>query len=408
MTATCTPASASSSKAAAVSASNCVTPSSGASVRSTFSAARRARSTAAAKRSGVGVLVVDAHALGEGDEVRRQVGARAQAVAAQDRGGHARRRRLAVGAHDVDRLEALLRRAQRRHQPAHAVQAEAHAEELEAQQVALGLGEGHSASSSRRRRSSFSRSAATSCSGALATKPSLASLASARAISPRRRSRSAARLRSSSAGSTSVAGADLDQAAVEGHGRRSARRRRRGPGAPSAPRARRRRRGRPGAPASTWPGLTPASSRHERSAVTAAMTAPDARLGVGVAQRVVGPGRPLRGQQVLGAGHVRPQLLGHERDHRVGEQQRLAQDVEHRGREVVVVLAALVELQVPVAQLAVDEVVEPERGLGEVEGGDVRVELRLGLLQAAEDPAVLDRRRPRRGLGRRRRRCRST
>ena len=52
MTATCTPAPASSSKAAAVSASNCVTPSSGPSVRSTISAAWRARSTAAAKRSG--------------------------------------------------------------------------------------------------------------------------------------------------------------------------------------------------------------------------------------------------------------------------------------------------------------------------------------------------------------------
>jgi hypothetical protein len=74
--------------------------------------------------------------------------------------------------------------------------------------------------------------------------------------------------------------------------------------------------------------------------------------------------------------------------------------VEHRGRQLGVVLAAFVELQIPVAQLAVDEVIEPQGGLGEVEGGEVRAELRLGLLQAAEDPAVVDRRGPRLGLGR--------
>ena len=98
----------------------------------------------------------------------------------------------------------------------------------------------------------------------------------------------------------------------------------------------------------------------------------NAGFGLGVAQRVVGAARLLDGEQVLRAGHVRPQLLGDERDHRVGEQQRLAQDVQHRGREIVVVLAAgwvgpFHKFQIPIAELAVDELIQTERGLGEVD-----------------------------------------
>src|SRR5207244_826976 len=115
---------------------------------------------------------------------------------------HARGRRLAVRPDDVDRAKALLRRAERRHEPAHPVQPEPHAEQLEPQQVALGLLEGHSASSSARSRSSLSRSAWTTVSGALPTKPSLASLPSARAISAVSSLRCASRLRASWTGST--------------------------------------------------------------------------------------------------------------------------------------------------------------------------------------------------------------
>ena len=51
----------------------------------------------------------------------------------------------------------------------------------------------------------------------------------------------------------------------------------------------------------------------------------------------------------------------------------------------------LTQLDVPVAQLAVDEVVEAERGMGEVVGLDARGMSASIALQAREDPAVLDR-----------------
>jgi len=75
--------------------------------------------------------VVDADALGERDEVRREVGAGPQPVAAQDGSGHADGRRLAVRPDDVDRPGRRLRRAERGEQPTHALQPEAHAEQLE-------------------------------------------------------------------------------------------------------------------------------------------------------------------------------------------------------------------------------------------------------------------------------------
>ena len=133
-TATSTPARASRSKAAAVSASNCVTRSSSSqrAVDLRGGRARRARPPRRTPRASTS-RVVDADALGE----RRRGAATGRCRCAapwrsQDRGDHPRRRGLAVGADDVDRAEALLRRAERRHQPAHAVQPEAHAEQLEA------------------------------------------------------------------------------------------------------------------------------------------------------------------------------------------------------------------------------------------------------------------------------------
>ena len=160
-----------------------------ASVRSTFAAAAAARWIAAPKlgpeRSASPIRIRSAKRR----QVRRQVRARAHAVRLQQRRREAHRRGLAVGADDVDGAEALLRRAEHGQQPPHALQPEAHPEQLEREQVLLGRGRDprahESSSSSRLSCSSLSRSAWTTCSGALATKPWLASLPSARAISLR-------------------------------------------------------------------------------------------------------------------------------------------------------------------------------------------------------------------------------
>ncbi len=80
------------------------------------------------------------------------------------------------------------------------------------------------------------------------------------------------------------------------------------------------------------------------------------------------------------------------------ERDRLAQHVQQRGGQRLAILPRrrspcqprLDDLQVPVAQLAVDEVVEPEGGMGEVVVLDPRGGVGDDLLQAREDPAVLD------------------
>jgi NAD(P)-dependent dehydrogenase (short-subunit alcohol dehydrogenase family) len=77
--------------------------------------------------------------------------------------------------------------------------------------------------------------------------------------------------------------------------------------------------------------------------------------------------------------------------------ERLAQHEAQRRGQLRLADPALDELDVPVAQLAVDEVVERERGVREVVGVDPLAELALEAGQAREDPAVLDRRRQRRG-----------
>ena len=136
-TATSTPWRASSSNAAAVISSNCVTRSPGSSAAVDLRRRRRGALDGGAELVGLEVAVADPDALGERGEVRREERARADAVRLQQRRGHAHRRALAVRADDVDRAEALLRRAQRGEQPAHALQAEAHAEQLEAEQMLL-------------------------------------------------------------------------------------------------------------------------------------------------------------------------------------------------------------------------------------------------------------------------------
>ncbi len=73
------------------------------------------------------LVVADAHALREADEVRREVGPRSQSGELEEGGDHARRRGLAVRADDVDRAEGALRMVQGREQRPHRRQVVAHA-----------------------------------------------------------------------------------------------------------------------------------------------------------------------------------------------------------------------------------------------------------------------------------------
>ncbi len=85
---------------------------------------------------------VDQDPFAVGDQVRRGVGAGAQAVTLQDRGQHPRGRGLAVRAEHLDRVERgemiPTTPAQRGHHAPHPVQPEAHPEQLERAQAALG------------------------------------------------------------------------------------------------------------------------------------------------------------------------------------------------------------------------------------------------------------------------------
>src|SRR5205807_364464 len=121
--------------------------------------------------TGVELALADPDPLAERDQVRRQVGAGAQAVVLEDRGDHPYRRGLAVRSHDVDRLELPLGMPERGHQPQHPVQAEAHPEQLAVEDVALGLLRVHSASSSARSRARSARALSTTSGGALSTNP---------------------------------------------------------------------------------------------------------------------------------------------------------------------------------------------------------------------------------------------
>ena len=129
-----TPLSARASSAATVRTSNCVvSPSSSGS----FAISPRTRVDRAAEHLGRDRRAVDEHALVVAGDVRREVGAGAQPVRPQDRGGVARRRRLAVGADDVDDAEAVLRPAERVEQRRDALQPRPHAEDGQAVEVGL-------------------------------------------------------------------------------------------------------------------------------------------------------------------------------------------------------------------------------------------------------------------------------
>ena len=71
--------------------------------------------------------------------MRREVRAGAQSVALQDRRDEARRRGLAVRSDDVYGGEALVGHVENGHQPAHSIEAEAHAEQVHRTQEALRL-----------------------------------------------------------------------------------------------------------------------------------------------------------------------------------------------------------------------------------------------------------------------------
>ena len=361
-----------------------------------------------AERVRLDVGVADADALGEGRQVRREVGARAHAVGVEDRRRHADGRALAVRADDVDRAERALRAAEHGQQPAHPLEAELHAEQLEREQVVLGTLQrpAHpSASSSACRRASFARSASTTCGGALATKPWLASLPSARSISPSSVSapppRGAPRPRCRPRRRRGSRRCPRDRDG--GHGRRPV---------VGPLDARKPADGVGGALVAL--GLEPRLQRTARrgaDAVAPARAAPGRRRSRGRARprrprrRALVGRRPRPGhQQVLAAGEIAPDLLRHERDHGVRERERLAQDVQRDRGDLGVVVrveARLDQLEVPVAEVAVDEVVEAERRAVELEVLERRLRRRLGALQAREDPRVLDRDRARLGqLGR--------
>jgi hypothetical protein len=192
----------------------------------------------------------------------------------------------------------------------------------------------------------------------LGDEPSLPSLPSARAISWSRRSRSASR---------------LARSAARGGGPAPASRRPPGIGtlaaaSPSPTRAgpcRARSASRVASPdvGDLQAGLdrqrlAPAAQRPDRLDRTLHLV-----LGVRVDERSSTSG--VRVAASIVSSISLPQLLGDERDHRVGERERLAQHVQERGLRVGVALVQprLDELEVPVAQLAEDEVVEAEASL---------------------------------------------
>ena len=242
----------------------------------------------------------------------------------------------------------------------------------------------------------------------MATKPSLASLPSGARDLGSQLARAGPRAWRSARRRVDRRRQQLDRAAGDRHRRRRASplgRRVAGPGGRAARRGRRSRRSRSRRSRAGYAlaGLDAGAVAPGAQRLHGLDHVADRALGLGVAQRVLRrPGMRPDASRPSVAGHVRPQLLGDERDHRVGERERLAQHVQQRAPDTVVVeLAALDQLQVPVAQLAVDEVVEAERGLGEVEALDARrgrrpCACRRDRIQRSSTVA-----RPRRGLARR-------
>ncbi len=210
-------------------------------------------------------------------------------------------------------VEAALRRAQRRHQPVHAVEAEAHPEQLEGAQVAP-----RPAPASRARRvtapparraarASLARSASTTCAGARCDEAARWRACPRRARSrPRARARRSARRRSACSGSKPPPASTCD-ASRRGPGRvatgsPSSRPRRRSARAARPARRSRRSRRPPAAPGTVAPAATPTVSRQLRSAVHGVdqRAAPPPRRA-GSRSESSGSAKRRAGEQALGA-----------------------------------------------------------------------------------------------------------
>ena len=286
----------------------------------------------------------------------------------QQRGGQRRHRRLAVRADDVDRGEPALghapaapssrwMRSRPKRQPIGSQRAQRQppqgsAQLLELRPVAVEL----------------RRSASTTSAGALATKPSLAELAlaaldlRAQLVPPlldppadlvrsRPRPSPGSRARRSWPGPRRSAPSRLSRARRRDQLVRRARRRRRAPGRTLPA----------GDPDQVAPAAD-AAGQLDRGPASRASAASSTSAGSasGKPETTSGP--------ALGAGQVTPDLLGHERHHRVGQRQHPLEDEEEvlRDLALAVVQARLDDLEVPVAELRPEEVVEVERGMGEV------------------------------------------
>ena len=289
-----------------------------------------------AERAGLEVAVADPDALGEARQVRREERARAHAVRLEQRGGHPDGRALAVRADDVDRAEALLRRAERGEQAAHALQAEAHAEQLEPEQVLLGA----------------LRAPASQAVALLAQPGELVALglddrlrrlgdealrwpASSRRARSRRRASRAARSIRRAAAPRSTASDGSTAIAPPGHGHRRGRlaavraTTRSAPAARRAPRC--ARSPRPPAARAAPPRARRRCGRASRAAPAPRRSrAPTSASASGSISDSSAAGQRVAHQQAVGAGDVRPDLLGDERDHRVRDRERLGEHAAAR------------------------------------------------------------------------------
>ena len=349
--------------------------------------------------------------------MRRGVAAGAQPVALEDRRAEADGRRLAVGPDHVDRGEAALRQAQHGHQPVHAVEPEAHAEQLEREQVLLGLAEGHS-DPRRRSASRYSSSLRRSSRHHLGGR-ALDELARWRACARRARSPRAAARAGRRGGARPRPGRRRRRAAP-------ARRRR----APARSPARRRWRvvldqleareprqvvaqplvavgdaGARAAPPTAWPRPRRGSGA---ASVTASISRPTSASASRRRSRDLVRDRPVgHGQQAAlppRASGISDQISS-VTNGITGCSSRSVRSSAHSSTAetalvVVVVEARLGELEVPVAQLRPERAVEVERGVREAEAVEQLRHARGQPLQARHDPAVLD------GGGRARRRAR--
>ena len=145
-----------------------------------------------------------------------------------------------------------------------------------------------------------------------------------------------------------------------------------------------------------------ATSAPLRRKVAAALwTRSIASAAAGSPRRGAGPGAEDQPRVVV---ELRPDLLGHVREHRMEQGE---QPLERRERRrdrggVVGVEPRLDRLGVPVAEVVEGQVVERVGGMREVEARQQLLELGARLVDPADDPALLERLGPELGLDRRR------